>query len=380
MLGAHAAQICGDGDDGEIHGAASSSQMIGEPGSSAAVSPPSIAAWYPPGTSVSLCVIVDCAVYTKGQRRPGDLALEEAFEAGREDDSFVWIGLHEPTMEEFASVRREFNLHVLAVEDALRGHQRPKIEVYEDCVFVVVKTARYIDATETVEFAEIQVFVGEGFVVTVRHGEGSALSEVRRTLEGRVDLLAHGPAAVLHAVIDHVVDDYAPVVAGLDNDISEIEQEVFGVRSTVRDPTKRVYELKKEALDFYRAARPLGEAVSRLVNGRVPYCSTELTDYFRDIGDHLRSVIDEAEDFREQLADILNANLAQVALRQNDDQRKMSAWLAIGAFPTVVGAIYGMNFSNMPELDYELGYPLVIGFTTLVCLLLYRRFKRANWL
>ncbi len=325
-------------------------------------------------------MIVDCAVYTKGERRAGQLALEAAFEAGREPDSFVWIGLHEPTAEEFVRVQREFNLHVLAVEDALRGHQRPKIEVYEDCVFVVVKTARYIDASETVEFAEIQVFVGEGFVVTVRHGEASALSQVRRSLEGSADLLSLGPAAVLHAVIDHVVDDYAPVVAGLDNDISEVEDEVFGERTVGGDPTQRVYQLKKESLDFYRAAKPLGDAVARLVHGQVPYCSLELTEYFRDVGDHLRSVIDEAEDFREQLADILNANLAQVALRQNDDQRKMSAWLAIGAFPTVLGAIYGMNFTHMPELEHRLGYPVVLATMVVVCLLLYRRFKRTNWL
>jgi magnesium transporter len=325
-------------------------------------------------------MIVDCAVYTKGERRPGQLALEVALEAGREPDSFVWIGLHEPTAEEFASVQHEFNLHVLAVEDALRGHQRPKIELYEDCVFVVVKTARYIDSSETVEFAEIQVFVGEGFVVTVRHGAASALTEVRRNLEGRADLLSHGPAAVLHAVIDHVVDDYAPVVAGLDNDISEVEGDVFGERTVGDDPTQRVYQLKKEALDFYRAAKPLGDAVARLVHGQVPYCNLELTDYFRDVGDHLRSVIDEAEDFREQLADILNANLAQVALRQNDDQRKMSAWLAIGAFPTVLGAIYGMNFTHMPELEHRLGYPVVLATMVVVCLWLYFRFKRAKWL
>lgn len=325
-------------------------------------------------------VIVDCAVYTNGRRRPGQLPLEAACEAGQEPDSFVWIGLHEPTEEEFEGVQREFDLHALAVEDALRGHQRPKIEVYDGCVFVVVKTARYLDASETVEFAEIQVFVGHGFVVSVRHGEASALSEVRRRLEVSADTLSLGPAAVLHAIIDHVVDDYAPVVAGLDNDIIEVEDEVFGERTMGSDPTKRIYQLKKEALDFYRAAKPLSDAIGRLAVGQVPYCSHELTDYFRDVQDHLRSVIDEAEDFREQLADILNANLAQVALRQNDDQRKMSAWLAIGAFPTIVGAIYGMNFAHMPELEHQLGYPLVLASIVVVCLLLYRRFKQTNWL
>jgi magnesium transporter len=325
-------------------------------------------------------VIIDCALYRDGGRLPGALPLEQALYAQHDPGSFVWIGLHEPDPEEFARVSEAFGLHPLAVEDALRGHQRPKIELYDDSLFVVVRTARYDDSTETVEFAEIQVFVGEGFVVSVRHGQASALANVRAKLETRPDLLRHGPSAVLHSIIDHVVDDYRPVVDGLDNDILEIEATVFAERRRGIDPTRRVYLLRQEVLDFYRIAKPLQEALDRLAAGRLPHCSEHLSEYFRDVQDHLRKIVDDIEDFREQLADILNANLTQVGIRQNDDMRTMSAWLAIGAFPTVVGAIYGMNFETMPELSSPIGYPLVLLFTASVCFLLYRRFKRAGWL
>jgi magnesium transporter len=325
-------------------------------------------------------VIVDCALYIDGTRQPGPLPLEEALQARHEPNSFVWIGVHEPDADEFDRVREAYNLHPLAVEDALRGHQRPKIELYEDCMFVVVRTARYVDSTESVEFAEIQVIIGDGFVVSVRHGQASALAETRAKLETRPEMLRCGPGSVLHGIIDHVVDDYKPVIAGLDNDILEIESTVFAERRRGVDPTRRVYLLRQEVLDFYRATKPLLEAIGRLALGRLPHCSEDLAEYFRDVQDHLRKVVDDIEDFRDQLGDILNANLTQVGIRQNDDMRTMSAWLAIGAFPTVVGAIYGMNFESMPELSSPVGYPLVMLFTGLVCFLLYRRFKRAGWL
>lgn len=325
-------------------------------------------------------MIIDCALYKDGGRLPGSLPLEQALYARHDPGSFVWIGLHEPDRDEFARVSEAFGLHPLAVEDALRGHQRPKIELYDDSLFVVVRTARYDDSTETVEFAEIQVFLGEGFIVSVRHGLASALAEVRAKLETQPDLLQHGPSAVLHSIIDHVVDDYRPVIDGLDNDILEIESTVFAERRRGVDPTRRVYLLRQEVLDFYRIAKPLLEALNRLAVGRLPHCSENLSEYFRDVQDHLRKIVDDIEDFRDQLADILNANLTQVGIRQNDDMRTMSAWLAIGAFPTVVGAIYGMNFESMPELSSPIGYPLVLLFTASVCLLLYRRFKRAGWL
>jgi magnesium transporter len=326
-------------------------------------------------------VIVDCAVYDHGKRRPGTLALDDALDAAGEPGSFTWIGLHQPSHEEFVAVRNEFGLHDLAVEDAVKAHQRPKLEVYDEDLFVVLKTARYIDSSETVEFAEIQIFVGTNYVVSVRHGEASALADVRRCLEEDPSKLAHGPMSVLHAVMDHVVDDYLPVIAGLDNDIQEIEGEVFADPSAPRtDPTQRIFKLKREVLDFHRHTKPLLEALERLHGGRVPGTGEQLEPYFRDVHDHLLRVVADVENFRDLLTDALGANLAQVSVRQNDDMRKISALVAVGAVPTVIGAIYGMNFEHMPELGWRYGYPLAMAVMALVCAFMYRRFKRSGWL
>lgn len=326
-------------------------------------------------------MIVDCAVYDHGVRRPGPLALDVALEAAGEPGSFTWIGLHQPSPSEFIAVRNEFDLHELAVEDAVKAHQRPKLEVYGTDIFVVLKTARYIDAYETVEFAEIQLFVGRNYVVSVRHGSGSALADVRRELEADTERLKLGPMAVLHAVMDHVVDGYEPVIAGLDNDMREIEVDVFdSERSRHNDPSRRIFKLKREVLDFHRHTKPLVEAVGRLQAGQVPSCGASLRDHFRDVQDHLLKVVAEIENFRDLLTDALNANLAQVSVRQNDDMRKISAAVAIGAVPTLVGAIYGMNFEHMPELGWQYGYPFVLVVSAVICLLLYLRFKRSGWL
>jgi magnesium transporter len=326
-------------------------------------------------------VIVDCAVYDEGVRRRGDLALEEALEAANQPGSFTWIGLHQPTPSEFYAVRNEFGLHELAVEDAVKAHQRPKLEVYGADIFVVLKTARYVDVSETVEFAEIQLFVGRNYVVSVRHGQASALSDVRKVLEDDPERLKLGPMAVLHAVMDRVVDDYEPVIAGLDNDMREIEVDVFASdRALGSDASRRIYTLKREILDFHRHTKPLLEALQRLQAGQVPSCGPALRDYFRDVQDHLLRVVAEIENFRDLLSDALHANLAQSSVRQNDDMRKISAAVAIGAVPTVVGAVYGMNFDHMPELRWEFSYPAVMLLTALFCYLLYRRFKRSGWL
>jgi magnesium transporter len=326
-------------------------------------------------------VIVDCAVYDHGVRRAGPLPLDEALDAAGKPGSFTWIGLHQPTESEFDAVRSEFELHDLAVEDALKAHQRPKLEIYGSDLFVVLKTARYLDASETVEFAEIQLFVGANFVVAVRHGEASALADVRRYLEADPERLAHGPMAVLHAVMDRVVDDYLPVISGLDNDVREIEGDVFADQGGHRtDPTQRIFKLKREVLDFHRHTKPLVEALERLHGGRVPGTGDALEPYFRDVHDHLLRVVADIENFRDLLTDGLNANLAQVSVRQNDDMRKISAAVAIGGVPTVVGAIYGMNFEHMPELGWAFGYPLAIALCAVLCLVLYVRFKRSGWL
>ncbi len=326
-------------------------------------------------------VIVDCAVYTNGERRPGRLDLMDALEAASEPDSFVWVGLHEPDPEEFEAVRAELGLHELAVEDAVNAHQRPKLEVFDQDLFVVLKTARYDDVAETVEFAELQLFIGANYVVSVRHGQASALAEVRATIERDMERIRCGPMAVLHAVIDRVVDDYMPVIDGLDNDMAEIEAAVFDEqRPRGYDPSQRIFKLKREVLNVIRNTEPFLEPLSRLAAGELPQAHPELHSYFRNVEDHLTRVVSAIHHARDLLSDALDANLAQVTTRQNDDMRTISAWVAIGGIPTVIGAIYGMNFDHMPELRWRYGYLVVIAVMALVCFALYRRFKRIGWL
>jgi magnesium transporter len=330
-------------------------------------------------------MIIDCAVYEDGKRQEGDLALHEAYAAGRGNGSgdgskFVWIGLKEPSAEEFESVAREFRLHELAVEDAIKAHQRPKLEVYEDTLFVVLKTACYVDETEDVETGEILLFVGDGFIVSVRHGEASDLHGVRtRAEQERGDLLRCGTSAILHAIIDKVVDDYEPVLAGIEDDIEEVEQQVFSPSRT--NVTERIYKLKREVLELHRATAPLVDPLDRLaMHAFEDIVHDDMREYFRDVYDHVLRANETVDGFREMLNGILDANAAQVGVRQNDDMRKISAWVAIAAVPTAIAGIYGMNFEHMPELTWEFGYPAALLLMAAVCFLLYRNFKRVGWL
>jgi magnesium transporter len=325
-------------------------------------------------------VIVDCAIYENGERRAGDLDVAEAARAAYDETraTFVWLGVHEPTAEEFDAVRREFDLHELAVEDAIEAHERPKLEVYGETLFVVLKTVRYIDSEEVIRSGEIMLFVNPTFVITVRHGEASDLHPVREAVERRADLLRCGPGAVLHAVIDRVVDDYEPAVQGLEIDIQQVEEQVFSEDAS--NPAQRIYRLEREVLEMQRAVRPLAAPVDRLARGHFDLISPELRDYFRDVHDHLLRVASRVEGFRDLLGSALQANLTQVTVRQNADMRRISAWVAILAVPTMVAGIYGMNFEHMPELSWRYGYPAVVLLTLLACVLLYRRFRRAGWL
>jgi magnesium transporter len=323
-------------------------------------------------------MIVDCAVYREGRRSDGDTSVHEAVSACRQPGAFVWIGLYEPSEDEFDSIRREFELHELAVEDALNAHQRPKLEVYGDMVFVVLKTARYIDPQEVVRLGEILIFLGGDFIITVRHGEASELQGVRDALEHEPELLSHGPGAVLHAIVDQVVDDYLPALAGLGEDIDEIEDEVFS--STRSNPAERIYKLKRETLEFNKATGPLVDPVDRLAKGHYDLIHPEVRAYFRDVNDHLIRVHEQLESYRDLLTSVLEANLAQVTVRQNQDVRTISAFVAILAVPTMVAAIYGMNFEHMPELEWTFGYPLVLAVMVIVCFGLFRYFKKVGWL
>jgi len=323
-------------------------------------------------------VIVDCAVYREGQRLPGEFTAEAAFRASRSDDSFVWIGLHEPTHEEFEAVRVEFGLHELAIEDAVKAHQRPKLERYGDSLLLVLKTARYVEKDEVIQTGEILLFLGEGFIVAVRHGEASGLKEVRKSLEHRPDFLAYGPSAVLYGIVDRVVDDYLPVVAGLEDDIEEVEAEVF---SSVRtNPVERIYYLKREVLEFRRGTAPLLMPLNQLAVQPIAVIRPEVREYFRDVYDHCLRVNEQVESFRDLLTSILEANLTQMNIRQNEDMRRISAWVAIAVVPTMVGGIYGMNFEYMPELHSPLGYPLALLGMFVICTSMYVFFRKRDWL
>jgi magnesium transporter len=337
-------------------------------------------------------MIVDNAIYVDGRRTGEPGSLNETYEAVRRQRGVAWIGLYKPTQEELASVAGEFGLHPLAVEDAVEAHQRPKIERYAGTLFVVLKAARYIDESETVEFGEIDVFMGEDFVVAVRHGEAAALGEVRRRLEGNPELLRRGPEAILYAIMDRVVDGYAPVVEGLENDIDEIEDEVFSGNAGV---SRRIYELSREVIEFQRATQPLPGMLAGLIEGFEKHgVDPELQRYLRDVQDHTLRVVEQVDGFRELLHNILNVNftlvglsqneevktLTEASIAQNDQVKKISAWAAILFAPTLVGTVYGMNFEHMPELHWTLGYPFALALMVLVSLSLYAVFKARGWL
>ena len=337
-------------------------------------------------------MIVDNAIYVDGHRVAEPHSLRETYEALRQERGVAWIGLYRPTEEEFASVAEEFGLHELAVEDALEAHQRPNIERYGQTLFVVLRPARYLDDPEEVEFGEIHVFVGEDFVITVRHGEDPALAEVRQRLEADPELLVRGPEAILYAIMDRVVDGYGPVVRGLENDIDEIEVEVFSGNPGV---SRRTYELSREVIEFQRAVKPLSGMLGALIAGFEKYgVDAELQRYLRDVQDHAIEVNERVAGFKDLLENILSVNLTLVGLQQNeevkaiseasiqqnDEVKKISAWAAILFAPTLVGTVYGMNFDHMPELHWLFGYPVALTLMLLVSVSLYLVFKNRGWL
>ena len=322
-------------------------------------------------------MIVDNAIYVDGHRTAEPGTLQETYEAVRERHGVAWIGLYKPTEEEFSSVANEFDLHGLAVEDATEAHQRPKLERYGGTLFVVLKPARYLDEEERVEFGEVHAFVGEDFVVTVRHGEAPDLSEVRERLEADPGLLRRGPEAILHAIMDRIVDDYRPVVDGLENDIEEIETEVFGGNASV---SRRIYELSREVIEFQRATEPLGGVLGDLMRDEAIDVDPEVRRHLRDVRDHVLQVTERLAGFRELLQSILSVNLTLASLAQNEEVKKISAWAAILFAPTLVGTIYGMNFHYMPELNWFLGYPFALVLMAFISLALYLIFKHRGWL
>ncbi|WP_370288235.1 magnesium and cobalt transport protein CorA [Nocardioides sp.] len=336
--------------------------------------------------------IVDNAVYVGGLRVAEPPSLEVTYELLREKRGMGWIGLYRPTDAEIASVAEEFGFHELAVEDTVHAHQRPKLERYGDVLFTVLRPARYLDAEERVEFGELHVFTTADVVVTVRHAESPDVGRVRRRLERTPSLLTLGPEAVLYAMLDEVVDEYLPVCDGLENDIDEIEFQVFEGDENV---SRRIYELTREVIEFQRATRPLRSMLASLRAGFEKYrVDDELQRYLRDVEDHLIKVVERVDGFRVLLQNILTVNatlvgqrqntemqlMTQASLEQNQEVKLISSWAAILFAPTLVGTIYGMNFSSMPELDWRFGYPFALGLMAAVCGTLYVVFKRRGWL
>ncbi|MDO9396219.1 MAG: magnesium and cobalt transport protein CorA [Herbiconiux sp.] len=350
--------------------------------------------------------LIDNAVYVAGHRRQEPASLDDTYELMRELDGMAWIGLYRPDADEIRSVETEFGLHHLAVEDALTGHQRAKLERYGDTLFVVLRPARYLDASEKVEFGEVHVFIGPGFVVTVRHAESPNLAAVRHRLEGNADLLALGPEAVLYAILDEVVDEYGPVVSGLQNDIDEIEAELF---EGDPDVSRRIYDLLGEVMDFQRAVHPLTVMLEALLKGSEKYrVELEIQRGLRDVLDHVLAVIGRADAFRATLQNALTVHstlttqrqndemrriseanltlaedtrkLAEASIQQGDEVKRISSWAAILFAPSLIAAIYGMNFDHMPELHWVFGYPLAVLAMLVMAFVLYRVFKRNKWL
>jgi magnesium transporter len=326
-------------------------------------------------------VIVDNALYRKGERV--DLGLETKDLSGvrdraTEDHDFVWVGLHDPDGAELEAVADLYGLHELAVEDAISAHQRPKVERYDESLFMVLKSLWYVDEEDAVETGEISLFVGHDFVISVRHGSGGGLSDTRQRLEGMSTVLAHGPSAVVYAVCDQVVDRYEEVIGSLQEDVDEVEQSVFSTGRT--NDSARIYVLKRELAEVRRAVLPLREPMNRFAAGSVEGVHGDAAPYFRDVADHLARVADAIDTLDSLLSAAFEAHTAQISIQQNDDMRRITAAVGLVAAPTLVGSIYGMNFDHMPELGWLYGYPMALGLMVLSSLAVWVIGKRSGWI
>jgi magnesium transporter len=324
-------------------------------------------------------MIVDSALYRDGRRHPVDLSdVAETWREVEDTDAFLWVGMHEPGDDELQKVADALSLHPLAVEDALSPHQRPKVEPYDDMLFIVLRTLWYVDERDEVETGQVAMFVSRNYVVTVRQGSGVELSGVRTDLEQKAHLLGHGPSAVVYSVADRIVDGYEDVAGELDTDVGEVEESVFSPDRT-RD-SHRIYVLKREIAEFRRAVTPLRTPMQRFANAGYPFIHSDAAAFFRDIADHVVRVNETIETLDQLLTTAFEAHLARISVDQNEDMRKISAWAAIAAVGTLVAGVYGMNFQYMPELKWHLGYPLAIGLMVVLSLVLYRQFKKSGWL
>jgi magnesium transporter len=321
--------------------------------------------------------IVNCAAYSAG-RRTVDVDLDTIHEVLKDPSQFVWIGLYEPSEEILERVQNEFGLHDLAVEDAHRAHQRPKIEIYGESIFIVLRTAQMAPECR-IKFGETHFFVGSNFIVVVRHGSSVPYTDVRARCETMPDLMSNGHGFVLYAIMDFIVDMYFPVVEELEEALEAIEDKVFKENPS-RETTEQIYQLKKHLLEVKRAVSPLIDICNRLMRFDIKYVSPETQPYFRDIYDHALRINEMVDNTRELLNTALDANFALISISQNDTSRKFAGWAAIIAVPTMVAGFYGMNFKFMPELEWPYGYPIIVACTFCICLVLYYLFRRSGWL
>jgi magnesium transporter len=329
--------------------------------------------------------IVDCGYYVSGERQPGDFDYAQALQAAREhEDAFVWLGLHEPDLADLADIATVFELDEFAVEDAAKGGQRAKVEQYGGMTFLVVRTARYVEhgelteTSEIVETGDLMMFIGPHFVITVRHGEVGPLAPIRADLESKHELLQFGPWSVVYAILDRVVDTYLLVADRVQEDIDAVESQVFAKH--VHGRIARIYQLKRELVEFKRAVVPLQRPLAAMAEGRLGAMPKKITRYFRDVNDHLVRTVEQVVSYDDLLNSILQARLAQVTVDQNNDMRKIASWAAIAAMQTAIAGVYGMNFDIMPETHWQYGYPLILLVMFGSAIALYRLFRRSGWL
>lgn len=323
-------------------------------------------------------VIIDAARYVDGKRVLETTSIAD-LAAERGGDGFAWLGLRMPTDSELDEAAKAFDIPELAIADARSKHERPKIERHDDCLLAVVPTARYVDTREEVEFGELFFYVGRDYVVTVRYGQAAPLRDVRADLEDHPDILRHGPGAVLQAALLHAVEAYTPVVDGLENDVREVERDVFS--ESRHQPTRRIYFLIREVLDFLIALEPLAPAVKRLAGPEcIPWVDPDIVPLFRDVDEALAEIVERGRTLHALLTNALSASNTQASISQNEDVRRISAWVAIGVVPTVIAGLFGMNLGGIPGGDHVLGFVAVTALVLLVCVWLYRRFKADGWL
>jgi len=321
--------------------------------------------------------IVNCALYTDG-RRTANIQLKNAGDILKQTEGFVWIGLHEPQEETLQLVQQEFGLHDLAIEDAHRAHQRPKVEIYGNSVFIVLRTAQ-INSEHHIEFGETHFFLGNNFIITVRHGSSISYADVRTRCENTPHLLGKGQGFALYAVMDAIVDQYFPVVHVMEEELEQLEHKIFKEKPS-RETTEYIYHLKHELLEVKRAIFPLVEICNRLMRFDFNYISEDTRPYFRDIYDHAMRINEMIDNSRELLNTALEANFSLISISQSEVSKKFAGWAAIIGVPTMVAGIYGMNFNDMPELHWHYGYPVVLSVTIGLCVVLYLLFKRSGWL